>query len=148
MSQIDSRESEPILCFNFEKKENSQPVTLLTGKLYVEAKTLKLLRFEGIIPSLGMEVTNQRVDGQTIVDLLVNADYTHEDGYAKVANISATIFNEGFKSHALLYRMDTLSIATKGKKKVKDNLLKTADVYGIGFSFERAAAFSYRAACS
>ena len=130
VSQIDSRESEPILCFNFEKKENSQPVTLLTGKLYVEAKTLKLLRFEGIIPSLGMEVTNQRVDGQTIVDLLVNADYTHEDGYAKVANISATIFNEGFKSHALLYRMDTLSIATKGKKKVKDNLLKTIDKVG------------------
>ena len=130
VSQIDSRESEPILCFNFEKKENSQPATLLTGKLYVEAKTLKLLRFEGIIPSLGMEVTNQRVDGQTIVDLLVNADYTHEDGYAKVANISATIFNEGFKSHALLYRMDTLSIATKGKKKVKDNLLKTIDKVG------------------
>ena len=130
VSQIDSRESEPILCFNFEKKENSQPVTLLTGKLYVEAKTLKLLRFEGIIPSLGMEVTNQRVDGQTIVDLLVNADYTHEDGYAKVANISATIFNEGFKSHALLYRMDTLSIATRGKKKVKENLLKTIDKVG------------------
>ena len=130
VSQIDNRESEPILCFNFEKKENSQPVTLLTGKLYVEAQTLKLLRFEGIIPSLGMEVTNQRVDGQTIVDLLVNADYTHEDGYAKVANISATIFNEGFKSHALLYRMDTLSIATKGKKKVKDNLLKTIDKVG------------------
>ncbi len=130
VSQIDSRESEPILCFNFEKKQNSQPVTLLTGKLYVEAKTLKLLRFEGIIPSLGMEVTNQRVDGQTIVDLLVNADYTHEDGYAKVANISATIFNEGFKSHALLYRMDTLSIATKGKKKVKENLLKTIDKVG------------------
>ena len=73
---------------NFEKKENLPPVTLLTGKLYVDAKTLKLLRFEGKIPSLGMQVTNQRVDGLTIVDLQVIADYTHEDGYAKVSNIS------------------------------------------------------------
>ena len=130
VSQIDSRASDPILCFNFEKKENLPPVTLLTGKLYVDAKTLKLLRFEGKIPSLGMQVTNQRVDGLTIVDLQVIADYTHEDGYAKVSNISTTVFNEGFNCHALLYRMDTLSIATKGKKKVKENLLKTIDKVG------------------
>ena len=52
----------------------------------------------------------------------VNAEYTYEDGYAKVANISASISNDRFSSHALLYRMDSLSVAHKGEK-VKGNLL-------------------------
>ena len=130
VSQIESKTDAPVLCFKFEKKENQSSVTLLTGNLYVDAKTLKILRFEGKIPSLGMQVTNRKVDGLTIVDISVNTDYTHEDGFPKVANISATISKEGFNSHALLYRIDSLSVSTKGKKKVKSNLLRTIDKVG------------------
>ena len=128
--EIISEDGDSVFCLKFEPKKELTSEIRLVGELYVDAKNLDLLRFKGEIPSLAMEVINGKVNRTISVDITVNADYTREDGFSKVANISASIRNERFNNHALLYRMDSLSVATKGRKKVKDNLLSTIDQVG------------------
>ena len=130
IKEISKEDGSPIICMKFEPRKELMFGMRLTGDLYIDKETLQLLRFEGKIPSLNMEFSNENLNGTTTVDVTVKADYTHEGGYAKVANISTSIKNEIFNSHALLYRMDSLSIAKKGGKKVKDNLLSTIDQVG------------------
>ena len=130
IKEISKEDGSPIICMKFEPRKELMFGMRLTGDLYIDKETLQLLRFEGKIPSLNIEFSNENLNGTTTVDVTVKADYTHEGGYAKVANISTSIKNEIFNSHALLYRMDSLSIAKKGGKKVKDNLLSTIDQVG------------------
>ena len=130
IKEISREDGSPIICMKFEPRKELMFGMRLTGDLYIDKETLQLLRFEGKIPSLNMEFSNENLNGTTTVEVTVKADYTHEGGYAKVANISTSIKNEIFNSHALLYRMDSLSIAKKGGKKVKDNLLSTIDQVG------------------
>ena len=128
--EIISEDGDSIFCLKFEPNKDLTSEIRLVGELYVDAKNLDLLRFKGKIPSMAMEIINGKVNRTISVDITVNADYTRENGFSKVANISASIRNERFNNHALLYRMDSLSIATKRRKKVKDNLLSTIDQVG------------------
>ena len=130
VKEIISEDGDSIFCLKFEQKKELSPGMRLIGELYVDANSLELLRFKGEIPSLAMEIINGKVNKTISVDITINADYTREKGFSRVANISASIKNERFKNHALLYRMDSLSIATKGRKRVKDNLLSTIDQVG------------------
>ena len=128
--EIADNEGNSVFCLKFEPKKELATEIRLVGELYVDAKKLDLLRFKGEIPSLAMEVKNGKVGKTISVNISINADYTRENGFSKVANISASIRNEGFNTHALLYRMDSLSVVTKEGEKVKDNLLSTIDQVG------------------
>ena len=130
IKEINGNNGNPIICMEFKPKKGLINWLVLYGNLYIDSNTFDLLRFEGYIPSLDMEIGNGKISKTYSVKVKLNADYTYEEGYAKVANISASISNEEFNSHALLYKVDTLSVSTKRGKKVKDNLLSTIDQVG------------------
>lgn len=125
-----------IYCIHMGKKDETRQKPVLSGDLYVEAKTLKLLRFDGEVTGLTMEVSKDLNQQVATTDLELHINYRHDHGYTEVADIASTLTSGDLVSRTMLYNVEDLNWEFKDKKakdksKVKENMLKTIDEVGF-----------------
>ena len=98
----------------------------LTGTLYVDAKSRRLLRFDGEVNNAYQWVNNQRTPSS--IKFHVNYAYTY--GYAAVNNIAFEGGNEEMKYQGLLFCIQDDSFFTTSSGFSETNILHAVDEAG------------------
>lgn len=124
----------------FAKKDKVKRTSILTGVLYVNSKTLEMLRFDGRVENIWLDYTHEFYVETAPIELEVHINYTHERGFTEIASMSNLIKNKDMSSHCVLYNVDKMNLGLKTKKvkkslkDVNDNVLEAVD--GAGFDEE------------
>lgn len=107
--------------------------TAIAGTLYVEKKSLKLLKFEGQLENSIMDITKDFYVSTSIIDVRFTINYRHDRGYTEVASIYNTVRSHDMESQAILYNVEDMELGLTGKdsKKVKENMLQTLEDTGF-----------------
>ena len=105
--------------WNDKRTKNLGQRRYLTGKIYVDAKNLRLLRFEGEVDNAYQRVNHLRLP--TSIKFNMNYDYT--DGYASVSNLSFEGGNEKMKYRSLLFSIQDDSLFTVPSGFSENNIL-------------------------
>ncbi|MBQ0048370.1 MAG: carboxypeptidase-like regulatory domain-containing protein [Prevotellaceae bacterium] len=118
---------------------------ILTGTLYIDAKTKHVLRFDGQVENLTLDVIKDFYVDSTPVISKVKINFTHKRGYTEIESIANSMTNESVTVNSLLYNVDDLNIdandnsnkkTAKKKKEIKkqeksDNVLASIDDAGF-----------------
>lgn len=121
---------------------------ILTGTLYIDAKTKQVLRFDGQVENLTLDIVKDFYVQSTPIISKININFTHDKGYTEVQSIANSMTNGNVTINSLLYNVNDLNIdgsddsnAKKTKKKDKkkeikkqekaDNVLATIDDAGF-----------------
>lgn len=126
------------------------PNGIVTGKLYVNAKTLKLLRFEGQVEDIKLSVKRFFfLKDIYSLNIFINITFDNSKGYTKVSNMACTMQSDFMESKSILFNVDDIDLQTgkqiventeKGKKAkykvpngkiLDDDMLKTIKKAGF-----------------
>ena len=115
------------------KKDSRQQNSILTGTLYLDAKTLDVLKFEGRVENMFVDVYKDfyRMTSPILFDVSIN--YSHEKGYTEVENIAYKVTNGDMTSTAIMYNVGEmdLGVSSKQGKKTGENMLLAIDDAGF-----------------
>ncbi len=111
-------------------KEQSNRTTL-EGDLYIDADSYHLLRFDGTVHEMELNVRRDMHMESTPVEIKVHVDYSHDAGFTKVSNISCTMQAGDLANRSLLYCIDDLKLHLRKGQKVSENMLKSIDLAGF-----------------
>ena len=113
------------------EKQNRKGI--LTGTLYLDAKTLHVLKFEGRVENLLLDIFKDFYRKTTPILLDVTINYSHDKGYTEVQNISYKVTNGDMSSTAILYNVDDMNLGLNSKKSKKtgENMLSSIDNAGF-----------------
>ena len=121
--------------FNLKRKKTKNQFCILTGTLYVDVKTLKVLKFEGQVENMFLDIFKDyyHTTSRILLDLTVN--YSHDKGYTQVQSIIYHMNNGDMSSQAILYNVDDMDLNLennkKKSKKTGENML--ASISDAGF---------------
>lgn len=113
--------------------ELRQKNSILTGTLYLDAKTLNVLKFEGRVENMYLDMFKDFYRKTTPILLDVTINYSHEKGYTEVQSVSYKVENGDVSSTAILYNVDDmqLDVSSKKKQKTGENMLTAIDDAGF-----------------
>lgn len=115
------------------KKDSRQQNSILTGTLYLDTKTLDVLKFEGRVENMFVDVYKDfyRMTSPILFDVSIN--YSHEKGYTEVENIAYKVTNGDMTSTAIMYNVGEmdLGVSSKQGKKTGENMLLAIDDAGF-----------------
>ena len=117
--------------------------SILYGKLYIDAKTFHLLRFDGAVRGLmtSMHRLGENEEQGQPATIRLQIHYTHQRGFTEVENASAQIHsNESDVSMILADANDIVIPSNKGVS-VKENLLKAIMAVGSRPKLHQEAQF-------
>lgn len=108
--------------FDLKRKSRMRyPRGIVTGKLYVKANTLQLLRFEGqvedVLLSVGKFLNNVDL---YYLDIFINITFDHSKGYTNISNMACTMESDFMDSKSVMFNVDDIDLQT-GKQIVKTN---------------------------
>lgn len=86
---------------------------IVTGKLYVDANTLHLLRFEGEVQNIFLTLGMSK--GWTSAMLIyLRINFDHSKGYTEVSNMDCTMISRGSEvtSKCVLFNVDDIDLST------------------------------------
>lgn len=125
---------------NFER-----PVTMknekrmMTGTLYVEKSTLRLLSFDGQAERMMLYVSKQQSSNNNAyipLTLRLHIDYEYKHGYPEIANLSMQTESGNFHARTMLFNMGRQDKRIRGSSMdEKDNLHKTIQRVGYDSTF-------------
>ena len=121
--------------FNLKRKKTKNQFCILTGTLYIDAKSLKVLKFEGQVENMFLDIFKDfyHTASRIMIDLTVN--YSHDKGYTQVQSIIYHMTNGDLSSQAILYNVDDMDLNLENKekksKKAGENML--ASISDAGF---------------
>ena len=128
---VDRPEEGSMYCIHMNPK-GSPEEDVLYGTLYVDKEKLRLLRFDGKIPFIPLDVSKGLWKDSTKVNVDFHVDYTHKNGFTEIADISATIQAGDLKCRSTLYNVDRIKKKHAKESKVSsDNMLKALDAVGF-----------------
>ena len=115
------------------KSEKQNRNSILTGTLYLDAKTLHVLKFEGRVENMFLDIYKDFYRKTTPLLLDVTINYSHDKGYTEVQNISYKVTNGDMSSAAILYNVDDMDLGLNSKKSKKtgENMLSSIDDAGF-----------------
>ncbi len=114
---------------NFERK--SKKSTIMIGSLYVDAKTFRPLRMEAKMYNVTLAAILQLWKKRVPADISLHVNYTHEQGFTEVADISGTLIAGDMTCRALLFNIAGQDLPKpKRNKKKTDNMLANIDQAG------------------
>ena len=108
----------------------------LTGALYVDAQSLNVLKIEGQVENMYLDIFKDFYKETTPLLLNVTINYNYEKGFAEVQNIAYKATNGDMVSTAILYNVEDLNLELNEKKKKKtkqtgENMLAAIDNAGF-----------------
>ena len=119
---------------------------LVYGKLYIDAKTFRLLRFDGAVR--GLMTNTYRMDGTTAegrpATIRIQLHYTHQRGFTEVEKASAQIRSNQLYVSMILADAEHLAIPTDKGVSVKENLLKAILSAGVNPDLQQETSFMQR----
>ena len=131
--ELTDNKGNSIYKFHLKRKKNKNQFSILTGTLYFEANSLKLLKFEGQVENMYLDIYKDfyHTDSRLQIDLTVN--YSHDKGYTQVQSITYRMTNGDMSSQAILYNVDNIDLHLDENinKKTGENML--ASISNAGF---------------
>ena len=123
-------------------------MSILYGKLYIDAKTFRLLRFDGAVRGLMTSTQRLGEEADQIQHATVRfqALYTYKRGFTEVAKASAQIHSDQLDVSMTLADADGITIPTGKGVSVKENLLKAILAAGTNPDLQQETGFMQRTA--
>ena len=116
---------------------------ILYGKLYIDARTFHLLRFDGAVR--GMKVNVSRVGSEADhvqpATIRIQVHYTHKRGFTEVEKASAQIHADGLDVSMVLADAEDVAAPSGKGVAVKENLLKAILAAGTDPDLQQNAQF-------
>ncbi|MBO4215627.1 MAG: carboxypeptidase-like regulatory domain-containing protein [Bacteroidaceae bacterium] len=116
---------------------------ILYGKLYIDAKTFRLLRFDGAVRGMRVVVSRHGRSEDQVQDaaIRIQVHYTHEKGFTEVDKASAQIQANGLVASMVLADAEGIDTSSRKGVSVKDNLLKAILTAGTNPDLRQDAQF-------
>ncbi|MBO7592960.1 MAG: carboxypeptidase-like regulatory domain-containing protein [Bacteroidaceae bacterium] len=122
--------------------------SILYGKLYIDAQTFRLLRFDGAVRGLmtSMDRLGENKELEQPATIRLQFHYTHQRGFTEVEKASAQIHSNSLDVIMTLADADAIAIPTGKSVVVKENLLKAILAAGTSTDLQQEASFMQRTA--
>lgn len=124
-----------VYCFDMQKNEEKDLKGMLIGKIYVKAGTYQLLRFEGEVTDMTLEVMKNKDRVVVPVKMKVNITYALKNGFTEVEDMSCDIDGgENLRTQSIMHNVSDMKISfgkSSKKETVKENMLSAIDAAGF-----------------
>ena len=133
--------------FTLKRVKAVEPSCIVIGYLYVDAATMRPLRFDGLVENLMLEVGHDRGTSTSAINTMhINISYDQSKGYTEVASMACDMFSRGlgFRALGILMNVDDIDLgmgqsdgtAKEGEnkdksKRLNENLLGSIDKAGF-----------------
>lgn len=124
--------SNDIYKITLNSKKNNGRSPILTGTLYIDAKTKYVLRFDGQVENTSLEIIKDFYYETRNLLSKVKINFTHERGFTEVSSIANTLSNGTVTVNTLLYNVEDLSLNKDDTKKDKRQKKRTAKKLASG----------------
>ena len=116
---------------------------ILYGKLYIDARTFHLLRFDGAVRGMKVNVSRlgSEADHVQPATIRIQVHYTHKRGFTEVEKASAQIHADGLDVSMVLADAEDVAAPSGKGVAVKENLLKAILVAGTDPDLQQNAQF-------
>jgi len=108
------------------KKPSIKKSAILTGTLYVDAKTKYLLRFDGQIENTTLDIVKDFYLHSSPIVSKVKINFTHERGCTEIQSIANRLMTDGVVINSILYNVEDLNLSSADSKKEKKEKKKEA----------------------
>ncbi|MBO4612691.1 MAG: hypothetical protein J5671_05920 [Bacteroidaceae bacterium] len=123
-------EGRQILRINMQRNEDADDkLPIMTGILYVDAKSLQTLSFDGQIENMVLQFRPSQLESiiNTPVSLDLHIDYRYEHGFAEVADIGMQIRFDNFQTRTMLFNVNENNLLNHNATRVGENMLASID---------------------
>ena len=119
---------------------------VLYGNLYIDAKTFRLLRFDGALRGMRVLVSRHGGIEDQVQDatIRIQVHYTHQRGFTEVDKASAQIQARGLVASMVLAGAEDVAAPSEKGVLVKENLLKAILAAGTNPDLQQNAQFLQR----
>lgn len=109
----------------------SRPI--LDGTMYIDSKKCRLLRFDGQIHNLHIELYDQAREQHlvTSIDYTMHVDYRHDHGFTEIASMSGTISKDSIRIRQLLFNLGEKKLIFSKSVRVGENMVRAIDKVGF-----------------
>ena len=116
---------------------------ILYGKLYIDARTFHLLRFDGAVRGMKVNVSlvGSEADHVQPATIRIQVHYTHKRGFTEVEKASAQIHADGLDVSMVLADAEDVAAPSGKGVAVKENLLKAILAAGTDPDLQQNAQF-------
>ena len=128
-SRITSSKGKTLMyCIHFVSKNPKRQS--LEGKLYISADDYRLLRFDGSVKGMTMELLKDLRTMSDDVTLDVHINYDHQKGYTRVSDISTTLKSGDLTCKSLAFDIENRNLRHKKSLEVEENMFNSIDAVG------------------
>ena len=116
---------------------------ILYGKLYIDARTFHLLRFDGAVRGMKVNVSRHGSEADHVqpATIRIQVHYTHRRGFTEVEKASAQIHADGLDVSMVLADAEDVAAPSGKGVAVKENLLKAILAAGTDPDLQQNAQF-------
>ena len=120
--------------------------SIMYGKLYIDAKTFRLLRFDGAVRGLKVNVSRYDANEDQVqpATIRIQVHYTHRRGFTEVEKTSAQIHSDRLDASMVLADANDIAATSDKGILVKENLLKAILSVGVNPDLQQDAQFMQR----
>lgn len=112
--------------------DTSRHIAILDGTLYVQRKTCRLLRFDGVLHNLYLRAYDQAHNRQitTPVSYSMRVDYSYDHGYNEITSMSGTLVKDSVRLRHLVFNLGDRRLPFARSVRVGSNMLESIDRVG------------------
>lgn len=123
--KLKDKEGKETYKITLSKKPGNKTRAILTGTLYIDAKTKKVLRFDGEVENIELQTIKDFYVRSARIVSKVKINFTHENGFTEVASIANSMTDGIVTLNSILYNVDDLHLGTEDTNKTKRAKKKT-----------------------
>lgn len=117
-----------------DKQTSNQAI--MTGTLYVDAKSMRPMRFEGKVENISVQARKDLQIVSVPIEMDLHINYRHDRKFTEVNDIAVKMKSGDFMSQTLLYNVDDLGLDLKAKKTNRTNENMLESINKAGFDLE------------
>lgn len=124
-----------------KKDKLASKQAIMTGTLYVDAKKLVPLRFEGKVENISVRAKKDLQIVSIPVEMNLHINYRHDRRFTEVNDIAVWMKSGDFMNQTLLYNVDDLKLNLNSTKKnrASENMLETINKAGFDLELWKRA---------
>ena len=127
------------------QRKDLKTFAVLSGTLYVDAATCRLLRFDGTVSNLVMYMKLADLSEAYIpTDFSLHVDYRHDRGFTEVDNITFRIVSEDVEVNTTMVNVDDYNLPMSWGVAIKNNILRTINEAGYNAELSKQYDFVQR----
>ncbi len=130
VNSIKGKNGEEILKIRMEPENNVNKDVMLCGVLYVDAKTLDILTFDGHLEKFCLLMTSGIMTKTYPAQVSTHITYKHDSGFPQIHHISTTLNSNGMECKTLVYCTDGIKLDIEKKQRKTDNMIEAINQAG------------------